>query len=657
MTTVPRRLFEPLSLGARRARNRIVSTAHATGFAQHGLITDRLVRYHERKAQGGVGVVMTFGSASVTRGSSAAYGSVALWNEDNEPALRELARRAHEHDALIISQASHLGRRGDSRLSGTALLAPTAVPEAVHGEIPHRLETDEIEAVVADFAAAARRLERCGFDGVEITSYGCHLIEQFWSPVTNQRTDVYGGNLEGRMRFSIEVVEAVAAAVSPSFLVAFRMTGDPLTDVLGLGRGDMREIARRLAALGRIDIFDVSGGTGATVAAQAATVAPDSFPTGCFNALARGVRDTVGVPVIAAGRNLDVRDAERALSDGDCDLVAMTRAIIADPDLAAKAARGELDRIRPCIAINDACIGRLYIGMPIRCAVNPEIGDDQHAHALRRTQSTRRIVVVGGGPAGLEAARVASLRGHRVTVLEREAHVGGQVAWAARAPWRPHLGDHVRWQARELGRLGVTVTTGVSADVTAVLELDPETVIIATGSESLLPPEASGATIACATDVDVIRGVVTITPGTHVVVIDREGELRGGAAARHAADADAGQVELVTPLPAPCANLDPTQQPEMRRTLEHAGVRYAPDLELVGVDRQLKLRSVWTGAPAQRDGVDLIVFVGYRAARDSLARELRAARPERAIISVGDCLAPRRLLDAVTEGAAAAERV
>lgn len=651
------RLFEPLSLGARRARNRIVSTPHATGFARAGLITDGLVQYHARKAQGGVGLLMTFGSASVSPGSSAAYGSVALWDEANEPALRELARRAHEHDALIISQASHLGRRGDSRLSGIPLAAPTAVPEAVHLEIPHELHAAEIAAIVADFAAAARRLERCGFDGVEITSYGCHLIEQFWSPVVNRRTDAYGGDLQGRMRFSIEVLEAVSAAVSGSFLIAFRMTGDPLTDAVGLAPAEMCDIARRLAALKRIDIFDISGGTGATAAAQAATVAPDTFPTGCFNPLAHAIRDVVGVPVIAAGRNLDVHQAERALRDGDCDLVAMTRAIIADPDLPVKASHGELDRIRPCIAINDACIGRLYTGLPIRCAVNPDIGDDPPAQAPSGPQPLRRIVVVGGGPAGLEAARVAGLHGHRVTVLERKADVGGQVTLAAHARWRPHLADHVRWQARELARLAVTVATGVSADVAGVLELAPDAVIIATGAESILPAETKGATIACATDIDVICGTVTITPGAHVIIFDREGELRGGAAARLAAEAGAGRVELITPLRAACAELDPTQQPEMRRALEQAGVHCAPDLELAGVDRQLHLRSSWTGAPAQRDDVDLIVFVGYRAARDGLARELPSARPGLAITCVGDCVAPRRLVDAIAEGAAAATRI
>jgi len=285
-------LFSPLGIGGRKAKNRIVSSAHATGWSVGGVLNDRYVRYHERKAAGGTGLVMTFGSASVYKESAASYGSVSLWNPDNEPFLRDLARRVHAHGALLMSQATHMGRRGDSAASGRPLQAPSAVPEDVHREIPHVLRTDEVGAIVEAFAEAAARLERCGWDGMEVTSFGGHLIEQFWSPTINRRTDRYGGDLEGRMRFSFEVVEAVSEAVSEDFIVGFRMTGDPLTDVVGLNPDDMLQIAKRLDELGRIDVFNVSGGTGATYAAQAATVPGDTFPRGVHNHLARG-RDEV----------------------------------------------------------------------------------------------------------------------------------------------------------------------------------------------------------------------------------------------------------------------------------------------------------------------------------------------------------------------------
>src|ERR687896_1432010 len=205
-----RLLFSPIRVGSRDVKNRIVSTAHATGMAAGGILNERYVRYHERKAAGGAGLVMTFGSASVYRESAASYGSVSLWDPENEPFLRDLADRVHAHGALLVSQATHMGRRGRSLESGRPLQAPSAVPEPVHREIPHILRTEEIPPIVEAFAEAAARLERCGWDGVEITSFGGHLIEQFWSPLINDRTDQYGGDLTGRMRFSVEVIEAVS---------------------------------------------------------------------------------------------------------------------------------------------------------------------------------------------------------------------------------------------------------------------------------------------------------------------------------------------------------------------------------------------------------------------------------------------------------------
>jgi 2,4-dienoyl-CoA reductase-like NADH-dependent reductase (Old Yellow Enzyme family) len=423
MTTLYRRLFEPVRIGPRTAKNRIVSSAHATGYGQDGLLSDRYVEYHVRKAEGGVGINITFGSASVHPNSAASYGSVSLWDPANEPYLRELARRTHEHGALILSQATHMGRRGNTLRGGGPLLAPGAVPEPVHREIPHVMSVGEIEEIIQAFADAARRLEACGWDGIEVTSYGGHLIEQFWSPVVNRRTDRYGGDFNGRMRFAEEVVRAVAEAVSDDFIVSFRMTGDPLTETVGLSREDMLEIAQRLDSLGRIHLFNISGGDGATPLAQSGTIPPVYFPPGCYNHLAHAMKEVVSVPVLVAGRILTPEQAEAAIANGDCDLAAMTRAIIADPDLPRKAQAGEAARVRPCISINEECIGRVYKGLALRCAVNPAVAD----HSLRYSHAAapKRVVVVGGGPAGMEAARVAAERGHRVLLIEGRQELGG----------------------------------------------------------------------------------------------------------------------------------------------------------------------------------------------------------------------------------------
>src|SRR5690242_16340503 len=368
-------LYSPLELRGRSLRNRIVSTPHATGWGRDGLIDPREADYHIRKAAGGVALVMTFGSASVDPTTAASYGSIALWDERNEAALRALADGVHSHGALVMSQMTHMGRRGTSTLTGIPLRAPSDLPEGVHLEVPVPLAAAEIPVIVQRFAEAAARLERCGWDGAEVTSFGGHLIEQFFDPAVNQRTDGYGGSLENRTRFGREVLAAVRAAVSDRFIVGFRMTLDQHVPG-GLGPAEMTEIARSLATTGAIDLFSVSAGTGATRLSSAFFVPGDDLPEGAYNELARAFRATIGIPVIVAGRNVEPEMADACVASG-VDLVAMTRAIIADPDLPKKARAGVAQR--PCIGLNEGCIGRLYTDRPMWCSVNPAIRDPELA--------------------------------------------------------------------------------------------------------------------------------------------------------------------------------------------------------------------------------------------------------------------------------------
>lgn len=650
------RLTSPLQVGGKQLRNRVAVTAHNLNWDRDGQLTKEYVSYLARRAEGGVGLLICFGAASVHARAGALFGRVSLWDPANEPLLTELAAAAHRHGAVIMSQVNHVGRRGSSVTSEQPLLAPSQQPEPAHREVPHELTVPEIEEIVASFADAAARLHRCGWDGVEITSFGGQLIEQFWSPVVNQRDDEYGGDFAGRMRFGTEVVRAVRAAVPSDFLVGFRLTGDPLTDDIGLGRDDMRDIARYLDGLGMIDVFDVSGGTGATLETQAGTVPPDTYARGCYLPLARAVKDVVSVPVLCAGRILDVEQAEQALADGDCDIVAMTRAHMADPDIVAKLQAGELDRVRPCIAVNDGCIGRSYQKLAVKCAVNPALGHEE-LDRPEPTATPRHVVVVGGGPAGMEAARVAAVRGHRVTLVEASGRLGGQVATARRSRHRPHLGRHVDWLAAELDRLEVRVRTGAATDARELTALAPDTIVVATGAESTTPVRPALAGVRYLTDVELFDDEPAVTAGEPALVYDRDGGIRGGLAAIQLAERGA-RVRLATPLQAPCQDVDPTQLPFLRRTLTALGVESVPDTELVSRpgDEALRFRDIWSRAEVTFDA-SLVVYAGIASSRTTLLRELDEVAPDLEVRAVGDCVAPRTLRDAVREGALAGAAV
>ena len=640
-------LFSPLELRGRVLRNRIVSTPHATGWGRDGLIDPREVDYHVRKAAGGCGLVMTFGSASVDPGTAASYGAIALWDERNEPALRALAEGVHGHGARCMSQMTHMGRRGTSTLTGIPLRAPSDLPEGVHLEVPVPLAVAEIPAIVLRFADAAARLERCGWDGCEVTSFGGHLIEQFFDPRVNTRTDEYGGSLEHRTRFGREVLDAVRAAVSGDFIVSFRMAVDQcLTG--GLGPDELIDVARSLAASGAIDLFSVSGGTGATRLSTAYFVPGDQLPEGVYNERARRFREALGVPVVVAGRNVEPAMADACVASG-VDLVAMTRAIIADPDLPAKARVGR--PARPCIGLNEGCIGRLYTDRPMWCSVNPGVRDPQ-LDDLGPAATPGRVVVVGGGVAGLEAARGAALRGHGVVLFERCAQLGGRARLAAARRGRERWARYIDWLYDEAEVAGAELRIGVAATAEDVLAEAPDAVILATGSE--LRPTAAPPGPVPAVDVDVLlEGEVPRVEAQAALVLDDEGGFLAPTAAERLV-AEGFAVEIATTHPVVGAEIDPTQQPFVFRRLALAGVVMTPHLRGVSSDAGgVTLRHLYTERDERREGVGLVVMAGYRRAVVDLRDELTALRPELRVVVAGDALAPRTLLDAVAEGARA----
>jgi mycofactocin system FadH/OYE family oxidoreductase 2 len=649
-------LFSPITINGVTIKNRIVSTAHATAYAIDGHPKEKYRRYYERKARGGVGLIITFGSASVHPSSSVAeWSGVSVWDDSVIPDLTAMAEVAHRHGAKIFCQLTHMGRRGTSINSSRPLMAPSPISEPSHRERPKQMEIGEIREVVTAWADAADRVRRSGYDGVEVTSYGGHLLEQFWAPHVNKRTDEYGGSLENRMRLSVEVIEAVRDRVGPDFVVGFRMTGDQLLKG-GLGHEAMKEIAARLADLNKIDFFNISGSTGETPELQAKTVPSLDNPLGVFNKYAASIRKVVNVPVLVAARIVEPSMAEAALQRGDADLIGMTRSLIADPDLPRKAMAGEPDEIRLCTGANEGCIGRLFQGLPIRCVQNPLIGHEDELDVLVPAAEVRKVVVVGGGPGGMEAARVAAERGHQVVLFERTDKLGGQVRAAAMAPNRAEYGRAINWLVHQVDKLGVDVRLATEAEREAVLAEQADAVVVATGATPRPPsfPVARDArTVSCD---DVLYGEVDVAPGTRVLVIDEDAHMRGPGAAEALLDAGA-QVEIITKEMTVGLDIDPTLKPALFRRLFEKGVVMSPHTATVEVRAgSVLVEHVFAGS--QREiAVDLIALALGGEARDELYFELKANASNIDLHRVGDCVAPRQLYDALLEATRAARAI
>ena len=362
-----RYLFTPLRVGGLTLKNRIFSSGHAEAMAEDGKPGSRLRAYHEVKARGGGALTIIGGSTSVHPSSPAsAWNMVANHDDSIVPAYRAIADAVHRHDCLIMSQLTHLGRRTQSDVeSWHVLLAPSQIPENVHREVPHEMEPEQIAMVVRAFGDAARRCHDGGLDGAELSFAHNHLVDQFWSPRFNRRTDEYGGSLENRMRFGFEILREIRRQVGQDWVIGARISGDELSDG-GLSAEDMAEIARRLADSGLVDFLSIIGGAAHTAALQAQVVPNMSYPVGLFVPLATAIKGAVpGVPVFHASRIVDPVHADQILADGAIDLVGMTRALIADPDLPRKAREGRIEDIRVSVGANEGCIDRIYEGKPV----------------------------------------------------------------------------------------------------------------------------------------------------------------------------------------------------------------------------------------------------------------------------------------------------
>jgi mycofactocin system FadH/OYE family oxidoreductase 2 len=643
-----RSLFTPIGIGRLTLKNRIYSSGHAEAMAEGGRPSERLRRYHEGKARGGCALTIFGGSSSVHPSSpAAAWKQIANHDDTIIPGYQAIADAVHQHGALVFTQLTHLGRRAQSDPeAGSVLLAPSQIPERVHREIPHELEAEQIAELVRAFGEAARRCRDGGLDGIEISMAHNHLIDQFWSPRFNERLDEYGGSLENRMRFGFEVLTEIRRRAGRDFVVGCRISGDEFTPG-GLTAHDMSVIARRLAASGLVDFLSIIGGGAHTYSLQAAAVPNMSFAPAVFVPLAAAIKEaTPGLPILHASRIVDPLHADRIVAAGLIDVVGMTRALIADPDLPRKAREHRLDDIRMCVGANEGCIDRIYQGKAVTCVQNPATGREAELGDVRPATTPKKVVVVGGGVAGLEAARMATLRGHRVVLLEKAAELGGQVLLAARGPARAEYAGIVRFLTAQVRKLAIDVRLGVEAMAPTVLAEHPDAVIIATGSHSYVPPVPGIDGKHVLTDREVLAGGATV--GTNVVVIDDVHTEQALSTAELLLD-QARRVEVISPLFYVGQDIGVTSIAPLYSRLFAKGIVFTPCTELRAVEGSTVIvANVFSGAERRIESVDTVVLAAGSRSTDGLYRALKGHVPE--LHAAGDCVAPRGVHQAILDG-------
>ena len=575
-------LLQPYRLKHLTLRNRFLSTAHEPAYTEDGLPKERYRLYHREKARGGIALTMIGGSSVVSPDSPQAFGNIQLWRDEVVPWLGELADDVHAQGAAVMIQITHLGRRTSwSKEHWLPVIAPSPIREPAHRAFPKAMEDWDIARVVGHYADAAERCKAAGLDGLEVELYG-HLLDQFWSPATNRRDDDYGGNLDNRMRFSVAVYRAIRARVGPEFIVGARMVCDEDWD-RGLSREEGLEIARRLAASGLIDFINVIRGHIDTDEALSHVIPGTGTALAPHLDFAGEVRAATKFPVFHAARIQDVATARHAVATGKLDMVGMTRAHIADPHIALKVIEGREQEIRPCVGMG-YCIDRIYFGGEALCIHNAATGREATMpHVVARGGGPpRKVVVVGAGPAGLEAARVAAARGHQVVLFEAADRAGGQILLAAALKRRREVMGIVEWRLNECARDGVALRFNAYAEAADVLAERPDIVVVATGglpNTSFLDDGAALAT----TSWDILSGAAK--PAEQVLLFDDNGAHPGMTAAEFLADAGA-VLELATPERTLAPEVGGTNYPAYFRALARHKVAISLNLRLERIRRE-----------------------------------------------------------------------
>lgn len=535
-------LLQPYRLKHLTLKNRIMITSHEPAYPEDGMPKARYRAYHAERAKAGIALTMTAGSASVARDSPPVFNNILAYKDEVVPWMKDVVDACHEHGAAVMIQLTHLGRRTRwDKGDWLPAVSPSHNREPAHRAFPKKMEDWDIARIVKDYADAAERMKAAGVDGIELEAYG-HLMDQFWSPLTNTLEAPYGGSLDNRLRFTLDVLSAMRERVGSEFIIGIRYTADEVI-AGGLTRADGLEISRRLKASGMVDFLNVIRGHIETDAGLTDVIPIQGMPSAPHLDFAGQVRAEIGMPTFHAARIPDVATARHAIASGKLDMVGMTRAHMTDPHIVRKIMEGREDDIRPCVGAN-YCLDRIYQGGAAYCIHNPATGRElTMPHDILPASVKRKVVIVGAGPAGLEAARVAAERGHEVVVFEASANHGGQVRLTARSPRRQEMIGIVDWRMAQCTAKGVSFRFNSWAEPGDVLAEKPDVVIIATGGYPHTEVLSQGNDLVVSAW-DILSG--DVKPGTNVLLFDDAGDNPALQAAEVIAKSGA-RLEVMTP--------------------------------------------------------------------------------------------------------------
>jgi 2,4-dienoyl-CoA reductase-like NADH-dependent reductase (Old Yellow Enzyme family) len=639
-------LLSPLIHGRLSIRNRVMFSGHITLYAKDGLVSPRQIRYYSERAKGGVGIVVT--EAAAVHPTTVKFPEMIRAFEPRVvDSMQALAEAVHVYDSKVVMQLAHGGARMSAIDSDLPLLAPSAVLSSMYNEVPRAMTLGEIKSIQEGFALSARHAAQTDLDGVEVHSAHGYLPVQFLSPLHNHRSDHYGGSFENRARFLLEVLEMVRAELGSERILGIKVNGSDLA-AGGCTTQDYIDLIQLIEQTQTVDYLSVSVGTSRT---NHKVVPAMPVEEGVNVEYAARIKDTTTIPVFTVGRIYRPEHAEALIADGIVDGVSMARALIADPDWVNKAASNP-ELIRPCIAVNQGCFGYLYRSRPITCLVNPKSGKEFEERTAR-SENSRRIAVVGGGPAGCEAAITAAEMGHDVTLFESSDRLGGLLNWASSIESRKEWRDLLIFHRSELSRLHVDVRLQSTADAEALLAGNFDEILLAIGASACEVPESPPGGPLVTTNIEALA--LVDVKDRQVVVVDFLENMQAYVPAEYLASQGAN-VTIVTSKPAIGGKLDQPSSVSLLERLGELNVHIQSTTSVTQlVPQGVEVRDVFGGS-TETLPAEIVVWVNHRVAPDRLLAESLEAHDIR-VHEIGDCLAPRSALEAIREGQAVSEHL